>query len=400
MYIDIDNTYLSISNTNYIIVMIRKSAGSLSPTYCIEYLNRASKRFPDFNLARFNRTHGKMILTGMSAAQCETKDAFGQSPDRLARKIAYYIFMNRVVEAILVSLIAACFMVTTIIDGILGTRVERRFIDSLRSISRDKLSRLRRAQIRYIFRCQYGLSKIKIRLAGGSYWLSIPCVVEGRKDGRPVKYMAKIINDQSAVKHRYMTMLRNLGIIAGGVEFWFEQYDSARDMASFERHCLDRLREKGVNSPAVMGMHSLNEEDYMLVTEFIEGKTLSDVTLGTAEISDVLATLKKMHDSKVIHGDIKLDNFLYSGGKVYLIDCLKIGHTTLPVAQAFDLICALCSLCEKAPVDTVMGLARRHFTEDELTYAGTMLDVAVSKVDIDLPPEKARELRQELGNPV
>lgn len=336
----------------------------------------------------------------MSAAQCETKDTFGQSPDRLARRIAYYIFMNRVVEAILVSLIAACFMVTTIIDGILGTRVERRFIDSLRSISRDKLSRLRKAQMRYIFRCQYGLSKISIRLAGGTYWLSIPCVVEGRKAGKPVRYMAKIINDQSAVKHRYMTMLRNLGILAGGAEFWFEKYEDARDMATFERHCLDRLREKGVNSPRVMGMHSLNEEDYMLVTEFIEGKNLSEVTLGTAEISEVLAILKKMHDSKVIHGDIKLDNFLYSDGKIYLVDCLKIGHTTLPVAQAFDLICALCSLCEKAPVKAVMGEARRHFTEEELLFAGNLLDIAVSKVDIDLPPDKSRELRQELGNPV
>jgi tRNA A-37 threonylcarbamoyl transferase component Bud32 len=136
------------------------------------------------------------------------------------------------------------------------------------------------------------------------------------------------------------------------------------------------------------------------VTEFIEGKPLSEVTLGTAEISDVLAILKKMHDSKAIHGDIKLDNFLYSGGKIYLVDCLKIGHTALQVAQAFDLICALCSLCIKAPVDTVISLARSHFAEEELLYAGTLLDIAVAKADIDLPPEKIRELRIALGNPV
>ncbi|WP_158308914.1 RIO1 family regulatory kinase/ATPase domain-containing protein [Methanocella arvoryzae] len=341
-----------------------------------------------------------MIMTRMSAEQCEPKKVFIPAPDRLLRRIIYVVLMNRAVEAVLVSLIAIGFLLTSIIDGIIGTRVERQFIASLRSVSKDRLSPLRRAQIRYIFRCHYGLSRIGIKLAGGSYWLSIPCVVKGRREGRPVKYLAKIINDQSAVKHRYMTMLRNLGIIAGGAEMWFETYEDARDMASFERHCLSRLREEGVNAPAVLGMHQLNEDDYMLVTEFIEGRTLSDVAMGVEEISEVLAILKKMHDSKVIHGDIKLDNFLYSDGKIYLVDCLKIGHTALPVAQAFDLICALCSLCEKAPVDTVISLARSHFTENELLYAGTLLDIAVAKADIDLSPEKSRELRRELGNPV
>ncbi len=341
-----------------------------------------------------------MILTRMCAAQCDTQKAFSRSPDRLLRRIAYILLKNRLVEAILIVLIAVCFGVTTIFDSIFNTRTERLFIHNLQKMSKDQLNPLREAQIRQIFRCQYSVSRISIRLAGGSYWLSIPCIVEGLKKGKPVKYLAKIVNDKSAIKHTYMTMLRNIGVLAGGTELWFDEYEDARDMVSFEHHCLARLRKEGVNAPEAIGIHSLNEDDYMLVTEFIEGAPLSEVRLDQKEIDEVLAILKKMHDSHFIHGDIKLDNFMYSGGKIYVLDCLKIGKTALPLAQAFDLICALCSLCEKAPVLTVMMLARKHFSEEELRYAGNLLDVAASKVDIDLPPEKIRELRGELGNPV
>lgn len=336
----------------------------------------------------------------MSAEQCRTRESHSHSPDGLLKKVTYFLLMNRVVETVIVALMAAAFLATTIVDGLLGTRLERRFIDSLRSVSRDRLSRLRKTQIRYIFRCQYGLARISIRLAGGSYWLSIPCIVEGRKKGARVKYMAKIINNQSALKHRYMTLLRNIGVLAGGAGLWFEEYADAEDMASFEGHCLTRLREQGVNAPAVLGIHHLNQDDYMLVTEFIEGEPLSKVDLGAREVDEVLSLLKKMHDSRFIHGDIKLDNFLWSGGEIYVVDCLKIGSVDRPEALEFDLICALCSLCEKAPVATVMRLARQHFAEEDLLRAGILLDVAVGKVDIDLPPEKIRELRQELGNPV
>ncbi len=46
-------------------------------------------------------------------------------------KVAYKILNNRVVEAVIVAFIAAGFIATTVIDGILGTRIERKFINSL-----------------------------------------------------------------------------------------------------------------------------------------------------------------------------------------------------------------------------------------------------------------------------
>ncbi|HMK46054.1 MAG TPA: serine/threonine protein kinase [Methanocella sp.] len=336
----------------------------------------------------------------MSSASYGTERPFGRFADRFLRKAAYTVLRNRIVEALLVSLIAIGFLFTAIVDGILKTGVERRLINSLRKISRDQLNSLRKAQIRHIFRREYGMSKIKIRLAGGSYWLSIPCIVEGRKNRKHIKYMAKIINDTSELKHRYITMLRNIGGFAGASAIRFDEYADAKDMACFERSCLSRLREQQINAPAVAGMHRLNEDDYLLVTEFIDGIPLSKASIGLKEIDEMLSILKRMHDNGIIHGDIKLDNFLSAEGKIFVVDCLKIGHTPLNIALAFDLVCALCSLCIKTPVSNVMEAARRYFTEDELLRAGTMLDTAISKVDIDLPPGKINELRTELGNPL
>ncbi len=211
--------------------------------------------------------------------------------------------------------------------------------------------------------------------------------------------MAKIVNGMSATKHRYMTMLRNLGVISAAADLRFDEYADARDMACFERHCLTRLKEQSVNAPAVIGMYRLNEDDYMLVTEFIEGQLLSEVAITDDQVDEIFRDIRVMHDHGFVHGDIKLDNFLLSHGKVFIVDCLKMGERTLQPAKSFDLICALCAMCQKVPVARVIELAQKHFSGEELHRAVGLLDVAVSKADIELPDNKVRELRRALSNP-
>jgi serine/threonine protein kinase len=228
--------------------------------------------------------------------------------------------------------------------------------------------------------------------------MSIPCIVEGvdKKTKQPRKYMAKVINDRSALMHRYMTILRNLGVMAEGATLAFDGHEGAQDMIEFERNSLMLLKNRKVNVPEVFGAHRLNHDDYVLVMQFVEGLPLSKVELTDEVIGQIFSTLKTMHDTGVFHGDIKLDNFLYSTGRLYVVDCLKIDRKELWRAQDFDLMCAICALAQRVPVDRIFKQAELYHTPEELRRAGRLLGVAMNKVDLDIPEENLRELKVRL----
>lgn len=317
---------------------------------------------------------------------------------RLARGAALLVLNNIAVELAIIAIIGACYLSATAADRLFHTRSRRAFTGWMQRISADNLNVLRRAQIRYIFKRKYGLKKIRIRLAGGSYWLSIPCVVKGvdKKTRLEKKYLAKIINDRSTLKHKYLSMMRNVGLIAERSALKFDEHRSPEEMGEFERQCLVGLRRSSVNAPEVFGLHRLGDDDYMLVMEFIEGRPLSDMDIGGEVLDEVFQALKSMHQGGVYHGDIKLDNFMYSKGKVYVFDCLKLG-TRGETAAAFDLACLLCALAEKVPVSVVLGHARSYFSARELKQAADMVDLALYKSDLELPADRVHELKQGLG---
>ncbi len=317
----------------------------------------------------------------------------------VAEKAAHIILNNLIVEAILAGLLGVLYLGTSVADHLLGTKLRRAFVDWMQAISRDRLNFLRKAQIRHVFKKKYGLKKIKIKLAGGSYWLSIPCIVKGvsKKRHKEEKYLAKIMNERSALKHNYMTLMRNMGVLAEGVGLKFDEYHCGLEMGEYERHCLERLREISVNAPEVYGLHRLGGDDYMLVMEYIEGEPLSKTSIGGAVLDQLFMILKKMHENGIFHGDVKLDNFMLSGGKVYVFDCLKIDRSAAAEAKAFDLACLLCALVGKVPASTIMAHARRYFSDAQLTRAGGMIDMALYKSDLDLSESRIKALKESLG---
>ena len=215
-------------------------------------------------------------------ASCPVEETSSMKEVDWARKALHMIMNNIVVETLAVLLAGAIFIFTSAVDRVFRTKLRRAFIDWIQGVSRDRLNVLRRAQVKHVFKRHYGLKKIKIKLAGGSYWLSVPCVVSGfdKRTRIAKKYLAKIVSDRSVIKHRYMTMLRNLGVLADGASLKFEEYADARDMACFESGNLMRLREHGVRVPDVYGLYRLGGDDYMLVMEFIDGRPLSKVRPG------------------------------------------------------------------------------------------------------------------------
>ena len=332
-------------------------------------------------------------------ASCSVEETVSPGNGTFFGKAARMAANNIVVVTLAILIAGIIYAVASVADWLFGTRLKRAFIAWIQGVSRDRLNVLRKAQIRHVFKRYFHLKKIRIRLAGGSYWLSIPCIVTGVERGthNPKKYLAKIVSDRSVIKHRYMTTLRNLGVLADGSSLKFLEYENARDMACFEIDNLKKLREQGVHVPDAYGLYRLGGEDYMLVMEFIEGKPLSGVALDRDLMVQVFGTLRAMHDSGMFHGDVKLDNFMVSGGQVVVFDSLRIDSGERNQAQAFDLSSAICALSQKASVSMVLEEARRHYSDREIEAAGAIIDVALAKVDLELPPNKIEELKRALS---
>lgn len=298
----------------------------------------------------------------------------------------------------MVSIVASIYVILRAVDRVFHTKLKKGLIDAIHDLSRDDLSRIRKTQIRYLFAQKYNLKKTRIRLAGGNYWMSIPCIIEGTDKKTKVnrKYMGKIINDKSALKHRYMTILRRLGVLTEGTMLEFMDHDDAQDMVEFERNWMILLKNRGISVPEVYGIHRLNPDDYILVMQYIDGTPLSKVALDETIVDQIFGILRIMHETGIFHGDVKLDNFLYSGGKIYVVDSLKINHLDPLRAHEFDLVCAICALAQYLPVDMIIRSAARHHPKEELAHAGKMLGLAINKAELDLPEEKVGEIRRTL----
>jgi serine/threonine protein kinase len=311
-------------------------------------------------------------------------------------KAMHAILNNFIVEAILVGLLGIVYLGASAVDRLVGTRLRRSYVEWMQAVSRDRLNFIRKAQIRHVFEEKFGLKKIRIKLAGGSYWLSIPCIVKGvnRDTHRGEKYMAKVMSEQSAIKHNYLTLMKNMGVLAGGVDLRFSEYHCGLEMGEYEQHCLERLRESGINAPKVYGFYRLVGDDYMLVMELIEGMPLSKIDIDGPIIDQLFNILKAMREHGIFHGDVKLDNFILSGDKVYVFDCLKISRSDVESAMAFDLACLLCALVERVPADVLMARARRYFSDMELRKAGDMIDMAINKSDVDLSESRIKALKE------
>jgi hypothetical protein len=316
-----------------------------------------------------------------------------------SKDFVYSLFYNRFTEGLIVLSVAVGFLVLRTLDNAFHFKLRKALSAMAHDASRDSLTVLRKAQIGYLFRRKYKLGKIRLALAWGSYWMSMPVIISGidRRTKKERRYMGKVIDDASFLKHRYMTLMRNLGVMASGAGISFDEHMDTKDMVEYERDSLLRLKKLGVNVPAVYGVHRLNDGSYILVMEFIEGQPLSKVEFTDALIEQVFSTLKTMHDNGVFHGDIKLDNFLCAGCRLVVVDCLKINGSDGQKAQDFDLICAICALAQTVPVPRVISLALKYHSEEELRRSCRLIGTALNKVDLDLSMETIKQIVDRLG---
>ncbi|MDD1720640.1 MAG: hypothetical protein LUP95_01465 [Euryarchaeota archaeon] len=127
--------------------------------------------------------------------------------------------------------------------------------------------------------------------------------------------------------------------------------------------------------------------------EYIEGIPLGEGILRQEDAVRVLQIVRQLRDNKLVHGDIKLDNFVrVNDGSIYLIDCLN-WTGSLQAATHYDLANALYSLSRKLEPSAVLKVARQFFTALEIREALEFIDLAGVQVDALTDGDKARQIK-------
>ncbi|HLD83821.1 MAG TPA: KEOPS complex kinase/ATPase Bud32 [archaeon] len=82
-----------------------------------------------------------------------------------------------------------------------------------------------------------------------------------------------------------------------------------------EARLLREAKRNGVNVPS-----TIDEKQYSLVLEKINGKNVKDSNLTEALAVQIGEALGKLHQAGIIHGDLTTSNMLLAEGKLYIID--------------------------------------------------------------------------------
>jgi len=83
---------------------------------------------------------------------------------------------------------------------------------------------------------------------------------------------------------------------------------------------LKKCLELGINVPKPV---EINQQEHIIVMEYIEGKRLRDVVNKNNYESfakEIGKTIEKLHENGIIHHDLTTSNFIWDGKKLYLID--------------------------------------------------------------------------------
>ncbi|MFB6076491.1 MAG: KEOPS complex kinase/ATPase Bud32 [Candidatus Aenigmatarchaeota archaeon] len=107
-----------------------------------------------------------------------------------------------------------------------------------------------------------------------------------------------------------------------------------------EAKLLSDSRRGRVSTPQV---YEVNEERGILKMEFIKGKKVRDIVknLSKEELEEIFEkigqNIGRLHNNRIIHGDLTTSNMLFRSGKIYFID-FGLGFTSQSIEdRAVDL---------------------------------------------------------------
>ena len=241
----------------------------------------------------------------------------------------------------------------------------------------------------------YGIHDVSVRpIVSGGARLSIPVRIVGiDKEANEVRFFGKIVGSADSISASTIHLFKNLFLESGGLEPLFRVGDSAEQMVRHQHETVEAIRSAGVPTARSYGYYHLDQDVWIVISEYIVGLPLSITRSITDEqMDDVFGYVQRMHRAGVYHGDIKAENILI-GDRIYFVDVGDFADSsTKEQKEAYDLASLTGSLSEFRSPESVVATARRHFSPKALAEATQYLDLVQTRPDTSF----ANEIKEKL----
>ncbi len=264
----------------------------------------------------------------------------------------------------------------------------------MRDLSSDDLTNSCKHELKNFFNVKFKLDSVKLdSFLTGTHLISIPLKVVGFKDGEAATYFTKVVTEKGLDMLNIVMAVKNIGlkILVGVQDAFYDRFESTYSAVNFEHICLKSFKKAGIFVPEPEGVYKLSTCS-LLVTEFVEGIPLGNVEITPVEIYKVLNVIKKLRAHKLVHGDIKLDNFIVDcNDKIFLLDCMKC-NSSLEQALNYDLMCAIYSLTRKYDASSVLNISQKFFSRVEVSDALKFLYLTSARLDSIFENDRTKEI--------
>ncbi|RRJ29048.1 RIO1 family regulatory kinase/ATPase domain-containing protein [Halocatena pleomorpha] len=225
---------------------------------------------------------------------------------------------------------------------------------------------------------RYDEESLRVEFLEADNWLSVPCRVNDQ-------WFVKVISNQHALVHTFITTGRNLGALSSGQMRFFEHVQTPIEMAQQELRATRTMRDIGINVPEPIEAFEHDGLGVLVVEYLNEFRTLSDLPDNVVEqfVPDLFASLAQVHDVGLAHGDLRAANVLIANDELYLIDATNVRNQEIGAARAYDLACALAALEPHVGPRVAVGAAAQQYTADDLLAARDFLDFVNMRPDHD-----------------
>lgn len=225
---------------------------------------------------------------------------------------------------------------------------------------------------------RYDEDELRVEFLSTDNWLSTPCAVNDR-------WFVKVISEQHVRVHTLITTGRNLGAFSSGRMGFFEHIGTPFELAEQELEATRAMHDIGIPVPEPIEAFEHDGLGVLVVEYLPDFRTLSQLDSAAVErvAPDLLASLVRMHDIGIAHGDLRAENVLVANDELYLIDATNIRKGAIKEARAYDLACALAALEPHIGARAAVEAGIRSYTVEDFLAARAFLDFVNMRPDHD-----------------